>query len=154
MADFSTRVGYFNDDEDAPRPWKQGDATAFAETWQVPLKSVSPYLFDWDMLAMPTQVAGDQYSAGDWCQVFDFMRAIGLEYPHDNPKQFLFDYPAWTSSYFRQPRWRRAVRRLSVWYKGTYPDVPRHTPEQREHFRKLKAQIQVYRLEPKDPTDE
>ena len=125
IADFSTRVGYFNDDPAARRPWKSGSIHDFSTAWEIEPAAVAPYLIDWDSvpelgLALPT----DQCPAGDWGQVFDFLRALNVQDPHADPASFRVEIPRWEPVYRRQPAWRRVVRRVSVWFKGTYPDIP------------------------------
>jgi hypothetical protein len=146
IADFSTNVAYFDDNPSAARPWKHGGAEAFAKTWDVPLDRVAPYLIDWGSLAA-TQYAvpGDRFPAGDWLQVFDFMQAIGAAAPHDNPEAFEFIAPWWQEKYRRQ-WWWRVVRRVSVGIKGTYPDVPVLTPEQRELWERRRASVQIVKV--------
>mgnify|MGYP007073184576 CR=1 FL=1 len=126
IADFSTRVSYFNDDESAPRPWKRGSGEAFCSRWGVSLERVDPCLVDWDALEEPRKTGpADAYATGGWEQIIDFMRVLGVENPYGHPDSFPVVVPMWESTYLRQPLWRRAIRRLSVKIKGTYPDVPR-----------------------------
>jgi hypothetical protein len=151
VADFSTKVSYFDSNPAAPRPWKLGDAAAFSNLWNVPLPRVLPYLIDWELLTAPRFVAeGDRFPAGDWRQIVDFMRVIGVEDPLDNPGHFQFEVPAWESTHSRQPLWRRVVRRISVWIKGTYPDVPRYTRDEREQWGRSRSRIRVVRVDPDD----
>lgn len=151
IADFSTRVGAFNDDPDAPRPWKSGDIDAFADAWDVPVDRIAPYLIDWDAQSQPQWVVpGDRFQTGDWCQILDFMQAIGVTPPHGHPDRFEFEVPRWTSKYQRQPCWRRIVRRLSVWFRGAYPDAPRRTRAYRKERARLKARVHIVRHDPKD----
>jgi len=94
VADFSTRVSYFNSSAPAPRPWKLGNAAAFAELWILPLQRVLPYLVDWDQSADSRfAVEGDSFPTGDWRQIFDFMRAIGIDNPLDHPDHYEFEVP-------------------------------------------------------------
>ena len=147
VADFSTNVAYFNDDPSAPRPWKHGSADIFAKTWDVPLDRVAPYLIDWGRLAAPKYaMSGDQFQTGDWLQIFDFMRAIGAAAPHDHPEAFEFTMPWWRERYRRQWWWWRVVRQISVKIKGTYPDVPPLTPEQRELWRRRVAGVRIVKV--------
>src|SRR5262245_35144477 len=53
VADFSTRVGYFDDGPSVPRPWKCGSLRVFVEAWGVSPDVVAPYLVDWDSLPAP-----------------------------------------------------------------------------------------------------
>ena len=154
IADFSTNVAYFNADSSAPRPWKQGNAELFSRTWNVPLARVAPYLIDWESLPAPEYViSGDHFPTGDWQQVFDFMQAIGVEAPHDNPDAFEFSAPCWQMKYVTQPWWCRVVRQISVWTKGTYPDVPRLTREQREEWERRRSSIRIVRVSLGDPKE-
>jgi hypothetical protein len=147
VADFSTRVSYYDANPATPRPWKQGHARAFADLWNVPLERVVPYLVDWGSLPVSRfAVDGDEFSTDDWCQIFDFMRVLGVENPFDHPDRFEFEIPAWQSTYARQPLWRRVVRELSVWVKGTYPDVPRPTPEQRALMKRRVLTVRITRV--------
>jgi len=147
VADFSTRVGYFEDDPSKPRPWKQGDATSVSATWGVPLDHLAPYLIDWDSQTVP-QLARpcDRFRTSDWRQGFDFMLAIGVENPYDHPDQFSLDVPMWQSAYIIQPFWRRIIRQVSVWIKGTYPDVPPLTQRQRADRERRRASVQIARV--------
>ena len=148
IADFSTRVSYFDYDSTASGPWKQGDAMSFSTTWNVPLEQISPYLIDWDSLPTPHFVADDdEFSTDDWRQVFDFMRAIGVDYPDEHPDRFHFEVPSWEGTYIVQPLWRRVVRRISVWIKGTYPDAPRRTREQREAIQRRISSIRIVTMD-------
>jgi hypothetical protein len=148
VADFSTRVGYFDPDPTTPRPWKKGDAGAFCKCWNLPLEQVQPYLIDWD--SRPTgKLArdGDNWPNGDWRQVFDFMRVLKVADPGGHPVQFKFNAQGWGEAYIRQPWWRRVVRSLSVWLKGTYPDVPPLTNEQREEWRLRRGSTRLVRVD-------
>lgn len=146
VADFSTRVSYFNDDETAPRPWKNGDIAAFCRCWDLRPEVVSPYLVDWDQLEGTVYShPDDKYPAGQWEQIFDFMRVLGVENPYDHPNSFPASFPVWETTYMRQPKWRRAVRRISVWIKGTYPDVPRRTAEQKRGMERKYPSITIVR---------
>ncbi len=153
IADFSTRVNYFNPDPELSPPWKKGDAATFEKYSNVPTKTVSPYLIDWDSVNSPGYaVAGDRYRLGNWCQIVDFMRcAIGVADPLDHPSRFEFDVPSWTTAYVRQPLWRRVVRRISVCVKGTYPDVPRRTAEQRKELERLPASSRIVKVDLTEP---
>ena len=158
VADFSTRVAYFNyrNDPYPMRPWKQGDASAFAKVWGVPLDQIAPYLIDWDALAGPQFVRSeDQAPAGHYQQIYDFMRVIGIESPYLHPNRMEFSVPTWQSVFMRQPAWRRAVRRLSVLIKGTTPDVPRRSKAEREAWGHLAANVQLVKveLEGEDPEE-
>lgn len=125
IADFSTRVAYFNDDPAASQPWKTGSAEDFSNAWGISKDKILPYLLDWNALASSRICReGDEYPTGDWRQVFDFMSALGIDQPGNNPNTVTFSVPTWEGTYVRQPAWRRAIRRISVWIKGTYPDVP------------------------------
>ena len=148
IADFSTRVAYFDSDVTASRPWKQGDANAFCTCWGVPLEQVEPYLVDWDScLASGRARRSDEYPIGDCRQIFDFMRAIKVADPEEHPERFTFSVPVWGEAYVRQSWWRRAVRRVSVWIKGTFPDVPRLTEEERSQWRLRQGSVQVVRAD-------
>ena len=72
------------------------------------------------------------------------MRVIGAD-PQENPERFGFSVPVWGEAYVPQSCWRRAVQRVSVWIKGTYPDVPRLTEEQREQWRLRQDSVQATR---------
>ena len=83
IADFSTRVNYFNPDPEPSPPWKKGDAATFEKYWNVPTKTVSPYLIDWDSVNSPGYaVAGDRYRIGNWCQIVDLMAAPSVSPIH------------------------------------------------------------------------
>lgn len=126
IADFSTRVAYFDADPLTPRPWKQGDEKAFADCWGIAPECVRPYLIDWGATPkLGLACESDRYPSGAWEQIFDFMRAIGVDNPVDHPASFEFEVPKWNTCFQRQPWWRRLVRALSVRIRGVYPDVPR-----------------------------
>lgn len=145
VADFSTDVAYFNADPSAPRPWKAGNAELFAAAWKVPIDRVLPYLIDWGQQSQPTiAVPGDRFPTHDWCQVFDFLKTLGIDDPHSHPSRFEFEIPAWKGTHITQPLWRRMVRRMSVWIKGTYPDVPRLTRAEREQWKQRRVRIVRY----------
>ena len=105
IADFSTRVLYWNDDGKAVRPWKHGDLYAFASAWGIDPERVAPYLIDWDrprkfldrfrrrkeVRSMPD----DKYSIGDVYQIFDFMRVIDTPSPFGHDDNFVFNVPCW-----------------------------------------------------------
>jgi hypothetical protein len=148
VADFSTRVGYFGPDPTTPRPWKMGDARAFCNCWSLPLERVQPYLIDWDSHSTGKLAQdGDNWPNGDWRQIFDFMRILKVADPSNHPGQFKFNAQGWGSAYIRQPWWRRAVRSISVWFKGTYPDVPALTNEEREESRIRRENTCVVRVD-------
>lgn len=148
VADFSTRVSYYSADATAPRPWRAGDAARFSACWGVPLDCIVPYLIDWESPStLRLAREGDKHPAGDWCQIFDFMRAIGIEDPFDHPNAFEVVVPAWSGTYVVQPWWRRVVRRISVWIKDVYPDVPRPTAAQREEWNRRAASVRVVTME-------
>lgn len=150
IADFSTRVSAFDDDLAAPRPWKQGSLKDFLAVWKCEQADVEPYLIDWDRLRDPTWARqGDECATGNCFQALDFMRALGVIDPLGHPARREIRVVGWTTEYHPQPRWRRIVRRLSVWFKGTYPDVPRQTREQKEVWRKRKASLHVVRSDGK-----
>lgn len=154
LADFSTRVGAFNEDPEAPRPWKTGDIHAFADAWDIAVDRIAPYLIDWDAQSQPNWATpGDEYPTGDWCQILDFMQTIGVVPPHGHPDRFEFEVPKWTDFYQCQPRWRRIVRRLSVWCRGVYPDIPRRTTVDRARYRCMRARACIIRSDPKDTFD-
>jgi hypothetical protein len=154
IADFSTRVGAWEPDSTAPRPWKRGSLETFARAWGVEPNAVEPYLIDWDALREPIYVEqGNEFRTHDWRQVLDFMRVIGVAAPDSHPERFLFSVPAWVGVRRRQPLWRRVVRRVSVWYKGSYPDRPRQTKQDRERWRRLRASVRIVRVDPKDLFD-
>jgi len=147
VADFSTNVAYFDSDEAATRPWKQGDANTFANTWGVQLAKVQPYLIDWKNAPEGgVAVSGDRFQIGDWRQVFDFMRVLGVEPPQENARAFPIQVQAWTWCYQRQPLWRRIVRQISVWIRGRYPDLPPLTPEERAEWDRRRASVRVVRV--------
>ena len=154
LADFSTRVGAFHEDPEVPRPWKAGDIHAFADAWDISVDRIAPYLIDWDAQSQPSwAMQGDKYPTGDWCQILDFMQTIGVIPPHGHPDRFEFEVPRWTGVYQRQPRWRRIVRRFSVWCRGVYPDVPRRTTADRARYRRKQARVRIIRSYPKDILD-
>ncbi len=96
IANFSTRVRYF--DENPPAyPWKAGNLEAFAGGWGIAPERVAPYLIDWDSLDEPRKVhPDDQCETGDFCQVFDFMRTLGISpEPGVHPGLFRFVEPGW-----------------------------------------------------------
>ena len=73
------------------------------------------------------------------------MRAIGVANPQEHPERFRFSVPLWEKDYVPQSFCRRLVRRVSVWIKGTYPDVPRLTEEEREQWRLRQESVQATR---------
>lgn len=147
IADFSTRVTYFDEDPNAPRPWKMGSVWAFSKAWDVPEERLAPYLMDWDTVGSSDYAhKGDKYQTGDWRQVFDFMRALGIDEPASSSKSFAFSVPSWGRARIGQPIWRRAIRKVSVWIKGTYPDVPKRTKAEEEEWRRRRASVQVVRV--------
>ena len=100
VADFSTDVGYFDQDEHAPRPWKEGDLTTFADAWGIPAPAVAPYLFDWRAHPQPRRItSADNCEEGDVGQIFDFMRVLGIEDPLSHPDQFTLAVPTWIGYY-------------------------------------------------------
>lgn len=148
VADFSTRVAAFDYEGVQPRPWKSGDPEVVAQTWGAPLARIERYLVDWDSL--PRSVLGvekayetDSFCYGDCDQLYDFMRAIGACAPCGHPERIEFEAPTWQTRFRRQPWIRRVIRRISVKIKGTYPDVPRQTPEQRRLWELRKANVRV-----------
>lgn len=155
IADFSTRVSYFNSDSAVSRPWKQGSAETFASAWNVPLARVAPYLSDWDSLTAPAFAAeGDSYPSGEYWQILDFMRAMGVDDPGNHPQHFECDMPTWQVTFSPQPRWRRAVRRISVWIKGTYPDVPRRTRAQADHWQRRRSSVTITKIDLGSPAED
>lgn len=148
IADFSTRVAYFDDDPTSPQPWKMGSADAFANAWGIPKDRVLPYLVDWSALPSPKVCReGDTYPTDDWRQVFDFMTALGIEHADNRSDSFMFSLPSWELAYVRQPAWRRAVRKISVWFKGAYPDVPKHTEAAKKEWERRRASVQVVKVD-------
>jgi len=148
VCDFSTHVGYFDADPSKPRPWKQGDSESFARVWKVSNDVIKPYLIDWGALSGPRFVArGDKYQAGDWRQIYDFMKAIGVQPPEENPGKFSFRVPLWTDAYKPQWWWWRIIRNVSVRIKGTYPDVPPLTAEQRALWEQRRASVRIVKMD-------
>lgn len=148
VADFSTRVAYFDDDPTSPQPWKMGSAEAFANAWGIPRDKILPYLIDWNTL--PTSRIcreGDKYPTDDWRQVFDFMSALGIDQPDNHPDRFTFSVPSWESAHARQPAWRRVIRKISIWMKGTYPDVPKRTKAENEEWKRRRASVQIVKVD-------
>lgn len=96
IADFNTRVGYFESDPRVPRPWKRGTTETFAAAWNVPAGAIAPYLVDWDALQEPRRATPTSRSgSGDWCEIFDFMAAIGVPSPDAHPDSFSVRMPVW-----------------------------------------------------------
>lgn len=148
IADFSTRVAYFDDDPTSPRPWKLGSAEAFANAWGIPQDKILRYLVDWNALPSPRVCReGDKYPTGDWRQVFDFMTALGINQPDDRRDSFAFAVPSWETAHVRQPAWRRVIRQISVWIKGTYPDVPKLTAALKEEGERRRASVQIVKVD-------
>lgn len=151
VADFSTRVAYFDFEGGSPRPWKKGSEAAFVECWNAPATKVTPYLIDWDALTEPRLVrTGDRFRTGDYNQVFDFMQAIGIASPYGHPDRFEVVAPMWQGGYRTQPWWRRVVRRISVKIKGTYPDVPRRTKEEEAAWERRAASVKIVKWSNED----
>lgn len=97
VADFSTRVSYFDDDPRIGRPWKLGMPHAFAAAWGIPLDRVAPYLVDWDALPAPRLATpASRVPSGDWREVLDFMDLIGAASPYGHPDRFNIQMPVWT----------------------------------------------------------
>lgn len=148
IADFSTSVAYFDDNPASPRPWKMGSAEAFAKAWGIPENEILPYFVDWNSLPSSRICrTGDDYPTHDWRQIFDFMAALGADEPDGHPDKFTFSVPSWESAYVRQPAWRRAVRTISVWLKGTYPDMPKLTAAEEELWNRRRASIQLIKVD-------
>jgi len=148
IADFSTRVAYFDDDPASPQPWKMGSVGAFANAWEIPEDRILPYLVDWNSLPSSRICReGDKYPTHDWRQMFDFMTALGVSRPDNHPNSFAFSVPSWESAYIRQPAWRRAIRKISVWLKGTYPDVRKPTKPEEEEWKRRSVSIQVVKVQ-------
>ena len=142
------RVAYFDDDPTSPQPWKKGSAEAFANAWEIPKDKILPYLVDWN--ALPSRRVcreGDKYPTDDWRQVFDFMTTLGINRPDNRPDSFAFSVPSWESAYVRQPAWRRAIRRISVWITGTYPDVPKPTEAEKKEWERRRAGVQIVKVD-------
>lgn len=147
IADFSTRVAYFDNNPTSPQPWKMGSAEAFANAWGIPKDKILPYLVDWN--ALPSRRVcreGDKYPTDDWRQVFDFMTALGINQLDKLADSFAFSVPTWKSVHVRQPAWRRAIRQISVWIKGTYPDLPKPTEAEKEEWER-RASVQIVRVD-------
>ena len=124
-----------------------GSAQAFANAWEVPEERIVPYLLDWSALSSTCFARnGDKYTTDDWRQVFDFMTALGIDEPNNNPNGFTFVVPTWERAYVRQPVWRRAIRKISVWFKGTYPDVPKRTKSEDEEWQRRRASVQIVKV--------
>jgi len=129
IADFSTRVSYFDANPARPRPWKQGDAATFARVWNVPLDRVLPYLIDWDTLDVPRlAVKGDKNPAGDFWQILEFMRAIGVEQPFQHPDSFQLEMPVLDRVTQPQPVRHSLLQRVVAWLKGATPEVSQQYP--------------------------
>ena len=75
------------------------------------------------------------------------MTALGIDQPHDHPDRFAFSVPSWERAYVRQPAWRRAIRKISVWIKGTYPDVPKRTTAQKDEWNRMRGNVQIVKLD-------
>lgn len=109
LADFSTRVLYFDDSPRAPRPWKSGDLQTFAQAWEIDPQLVAPYLIDWDRprnvyerlrrRKEKRSMPDDKFPIGDVHQIFDFMRVIGVAVPHCHPDYFELTIPVWECMY-------------------------------------------------------
>ncbi len=107
LANFSTRVRYFNDSRKVGRPWKQGDLQTFADAWGIDPRLVAPYLFDWDRRRTPAEwllrhkprrsMPDDKFCIGDVLQILDFMRVIGIAEPFGHPDRFELTIPVWRS---------------------------------------------------------
>ncbi len=148
VADFSTRVAYFNDDPTSPRPWKLGSAEIFANIWGISKEKIQPYLVDWN--ALPCRRAcreGDKYPTDDWRQVFDFMSALGIDQPDNHRDSFAFAVPSWEIAHVRQPAWRRAIRLISDWITGTYPAAPQPTVAEKKDRERRHASVQIDKLD-------
>lgn len=99
VADFSTRVRYFDERRNPPRPWKRGNLAAFSEVWGVDPYVVGPYLIDWDLHRAPFRVRPtDRHNVGDVHQLFDFMPLLGIQEPQAHPDRFVVTAPTWTWS--------------------------------------------------------
>jgi len=95
IADFSTRVGYFEENPDAVGSWKFGDLQAFASAWGIDPQRVAPYLIDWDAHLTPFKNPGNTYEIFDVYQIFDFMRVLGIRSPFGHDDCFLINVPCW-----------------------------------------------------------
>ena len=96
LVDFSTRVGYFDENRNTPRPWKLGSPRVLAEAWGVPLPAIVPYLVDWDALPAPRRVTPtSRFASGDWRELFDFMSLLGAAPPYERPDRFRLEVPFW-----------------------------------------------------------
>ncbi len=148
IASFSTRVAAFDYEGVHSRPWKSGNSEAVAEMWGIPSERIHRYFVDWDALSHGSLGKEKAYESDTFCygecdQIYDFMRAIGARSPFGSPARLEFDAPTWQTHFQRQPWIRRVIRQISVKIKGTYPDVPRHTPEERRLWKLRKAHLRV-----------
>jgi hypothetical protein len=144
VVDFSVKKSYFDADLNDRNPWKFGSYEDFIKIWGRVNRDISRYFIDWTAIDHGFKCYdSDGYAANNYMQIYDFMSAIGIAMPEEDDGYSIIKFKGWKGEYKKQPLYRRVIRKLSVWYKGTYPDVPRLTPEEEEIWKKRIGSIKI-----------
>lgn len=111
---FSTDADYFHEKDDQAH--LKGDAAKLAALWNIPLEKIDRYIRPWgrqneDDETYHYVLSGkaypdDQAPYGSYEQFFDFVRALGGSYPHEEEGHTIhLPLPEWKNALKRRPWW-------------------------------------------------
>ena len=144
VADFSVKKSYFNSNLSDKNPWKYGSYDEFIKIWGETNRDLSKYFVDWTSVNEDYKCYDtDRHNVNDYLQIYDLMDGFGISLPAEENGYSILKCKGWKGEYRRQPLFRRVIRKISVWYKGTYPDVPRQTPVEKEIWNERKGSIKI-----------